>query len=56
MHLIRCDQCAKELNPRTAEYLTVTREGLFVLVHGAHPGPWNFCSWRCVAVYADAHG
>lgn len=53
MNLIRCDECEKELSERYSEFFTLDRSGISTLRFDDHPGPWHFCSWECVSVYAN---
>lgn len=52
---LRCDQCgATAPSFGLIGWLRVERLGIDVTSHGEDPtGRWDFCSWSCVAAFAE---
>lgn len=54
---VKCDKCGKVAETNgLVRWLHLERTGIDVTGYGDDPGPWDFCSWLCVAEYAVKRG
>ena len=57
MELVRCDNCKREgYEQEVVDWLHVSRFGIDARGHGDEPGPWHFCTKRCLGEWAVSGG